>query len=157
MWVIGQVYEKDLGLIRVGSGASITAQSYPGRVFRGRISYVDPALDPQTRTAQVRIELANPGQMLKIGMYVQIAFATVGGSEGTTPVVPAAAVQTVNDQQVVFVATDDPNVFTMRPVRLGPEAQGRYPVLEGLFAGDRVVTEGSFLLRAEWLKLHPGG
>ena len=157
VWVIGQVYEKDLANIRVGSGASITAQSYPGRVFRGRISYVDPALDPQTRTAQVRIELANPGQALKIGMYVQIAFATVGGSEGTIPVVPAAAVQNVNNQQVVFVATADPNVFVIRPVRLGPEAQGRYPVLEGLFVGDRVVTEGSFLLRAEWLKLHPGG
>jgi len=157
VWIIGQVYEKDLANIRVGSGASITSQAYPGRVFRGRISYVDPTLDPATRTGQVRVELANPGQTLKIGMYVNIAFATVGGSEGTTPVVPGIAVQNINNQQVVFVATDDPNVFVMRPVRLGAESQGRYPVIEGLFVGERVVTEGSFMLRAEWLKLHPSG
>ena len=157
VWVVGQVYEKDLGRIRVGSGASVTSEAYPDRVFRGRVSYVDPRLDPATRTAQVRIELANPGQILKLGMYVQVAFATIGGSESTTPVVPVAAVQNINNQQVVFVATTDPNVFLMRPVRLGPESNGRYPVLEGLTVGERIVTEGSFLLRAEWLKLHPGG
>jgi cobalt-zinc-cadmium efflux system membrane fusion protein len=157
VWVVGQVYERDLGRIRVGSGASITSDAYPGRVFRGRISYVDPRLDPATRTAQVRIELANPGQTLKIGMYVQIAFATIGGSESTTPVVPVSAVQNINNQQVVFVATTDQNVFLMRPVRLGLESNGRYPVLEGLTVGERIVTEGSFLLRAEWLKLHPSG
>lgn len=156
VWVIGQVYEKDLGRIRVGTGASITSEAYSGRVFRGRVSYVDPTLDPATRTAQVRIELANPGQLLKIGMYVNVAFATPGGSESTVPVVSASAVQNLNNQQVVFVATNDPTVFAMRPVRLGPEANGRYPVLEGVSVGDRIVTEGSFLLRAEWLKLHPG-
>jgi RND family efflux transporter MFP subunit len=157
VWVIGQVYEKDLANIRIGSGASVTTQAYPGRVFRGRVSYVDPALDPQTRTAQVRIELANPGQALKISMYVSVAFAATGGAEATTPTVPSMAVQNINNQQVVFVATSEPNVFVMRPVRVGPETGGHYPVLEGLFVGDRVVTEGSFMLRAEWLKLHPGG
>lgn len=155
VWVVGQVYEKDLGRIRVGSGASITSDAYPGRIFRGQVSYVDPKLDPATRTAQVRIELVNPGQALKIGMYVQIAFATVGGSEATLPVVPVSAVQTINNQPVVFVATNNSSTFVMRPVRLGPEANGRYPVLEGLAVGERIVTEGSFLLRAEWLKLHP--
>ncbi|HKS26505.1 MAG TPA: efflux RND transporter periplasmic adaptor subunit [Pyrinomonadaceae bacterium] len=157
VWVIAQVYEKDLASVRVGSGASITSQSYPGRVFRGRVTYVDPALDPTTRTAQVRVELANPGQALKIGMYVQVAFATIGGSEQTMPTVPVSAVQNLGNQQVVFVATTDPNVFVMRPVRLGPETNGRYPVLEGLTVGERIVTEGSFMLRAEWLKLNPGG
>lgn len=156
VWVIGQVYEKDLGRIRVGSGASITSEAYPGRVFRGKISYVDPTLDPATRTAQVRIELANPSQLLKIGMYVNVAFATLGGSESAVPVVPTSAVQNINNQQVVFVATNDPTVFAMKPLRLGPEANGRYPVLEGVSVGNRIVTEGSFLLRAEWLKLHPG-
>lgn len=157
VWVIGQVYEKDLGSIRVGSGASITTSAYPERVFRGQVSYVDPTLDQATRTAQVRIELANPGQALKIGMYVNIAFATIGGAETTVPTVPTAAVQSVNNRQVVFVATNDPNIFVMRPVRVGPEANGRYPVLEGLSVGERIVTEGSFMLRAEWLKLNPGG
>jgi cobalt-zinc-cadmium efflux system membrane fusion protein len=155
VWVVGQVYEKDLGHIRLGSGAGVTSDAYPGRVFRGRVAYVDPRLDPQTRTAQVRIELANPGQALKLGMYVGVAFATLGGSERTTAVVPVAAVQNMNNRQVVFVATDDPNVFAVRPVRPGPESNGRYPVLEGLSVGERVVTEGSFGLRAEWLKTHP--
>ena len=72
------------------------------------------------------------------------------------PVVPTSAVQNLNNQQVVFVATNDPTVFAMRPLRLGPETNGRYPVLEGVAVGDHIVTEGSFLLRAEWLKLHPG-
>lgn len=152
VWVVGQVYEKDLGRIRIGSGASITTEAYPGRIFRGQVSYVDPTLDTATRTGQVRVELANPGQQLKIGMYVNVAFATVGGAESTAPTVVKAAVQNINNQQVVFVATKEPNVFVMRPVRLGPEANGRYPVLEGLSVGDRIVTEGSFLLRAEYLK-----
>jgi RND family efflux transporter MFP subunit len=155
VWVIGQVYEKDLARIKVGSGASITSEAYPGRVFRGQVSYVDPTLDPATRTAQVRIELANPGQTLKIGMYVNVAFATLGGAESTIAIVPANAVQNIKNQQVVFVAVNEANVFAMRPVRLGPEASGRYPVLEGVSVGDRIVTEGSFLLRAEWLKSHP--
>jgi RND family efflux transporter MFP subunit len=152
VWVVGQVYEKDLTRVVVGSGASISTDAYPGRVFRGRVSYVDPRVDPATRTAQVRVELANPGQVLKIGMYVNVAFATMGGAENTVPVVPLAAVQNIDNQQTVFVATNDPNVFVLRPVRLGPESNGFYPVLEGVAVGDRIVTEGSFLLRAEWLK-----
>lgn len=156
VWVIGQVYEKDLGRIRVGSGASITSETYPGRMFRGRVGYVDPTIDQATRTAQVRVELANPGQALKIGMYVNISFATLAGAESTVAEIPSNALQNVNNQQVVFVATSDPSVFAMRPVRVGPEVNGRYPVLEGLAVGDRIVTEGSFSLRAEWLKVHPG-
>ena len=155
VWVVGQVYEKDLGTIRVGSGANITSDAYPGRVFRGRVSYVDPKVDPATRTAQVRIELGNPGQMFKIGMYVNVAFATLGASEKTMPVIPKDAVQNIGNQQTVFVATDKPTEFAVRPVRVGPETAGFYPVLEGLSVGERIVTEGSFLLRAEWLKSHP--
>ena len=155
VWVIGQVYEKDLGRIKVGSGATVTTDSYPGRIFRGKVSYVDPTLDPATRTAQVRIELANPNQALKIGMYVNVAFAVLGGAASPVAVVPSSAVQSIKNEQVVFVATNDSNVFAMRPVRLGLEANGRYPVLEGVAIGDRVVTDGSFLLRAEWLKSHP--
>lgn len=152
VWVIGQVYEKDLGKVVVGSGASITSDTYPGRVFRGRVSYIDPTLDPATRTAQARIELANPGQVLKIGMFVNVAFAALGGSEVTTPVIPKGSVQNINNQQVVFVETATPNTYTMRPVKLGPEVNAQYAVLEGLTVGERVVTEGSFMLRAEWLK-----
>ena len=151
VWVVAQVYEKDLGRVRIGSGASITAEAYPGRIFRGQVSYVDPTLDTTTRTGQVRVELANPGQPLKIGMYVNVAFATVSGAT-TAPTVAREAVQNVNNQQVVFVTTNQRNAFVMRPVRLGAEVNGRYPVVEGLTLGESVVTEGSFLLRAEYLK-----
>ncbi len=155
IWVVGQVFEKDLATIRVGSGANITSDAYPGRVFRGRVSYVDPKIDASTRTAQVRVELVNPGQMFKIGMYVNVAFATLGASEKTMPVVPKDAVQNIGNQQTVFVATDKPTEFAVRAVRVGPETAGFYPVLEGLSAGERIVTVGSFLLRAEWLKANP--
>jgi membrane fusion protein, heavy metal efflux system len=155
VWVVGQVYEKDLATIRVGSGANITSDAYPGRIFRGGVSYVDPKIDTATRTAQVRIELANPGQMFKIGMYVNVAFAALGAAEKTMPVVPKDAVQTIGNQQFVFVATEKPNEFVLRPVRPGPETNGFYPLGEGLNAGERIVTEGSFLLRAEWRKQHP--
>jgi cobalt-zinc-cadmium efflux system membrane fusion protein len=155
VWVVGQVYEKDLATIHVGSGANITSDAYPGRVFRGRISYVDPKIDPATRTAQVRVDLANPGQVLKIGMYVNVAFGALGVAERTTAVIPKAAAQSIGDQQIVFVAAGKPNEFLLRSVRLGTESNGVYPVLEGLNVGERIVTEGSFMLRAEWLKQHP--
>jgi len=153
IWVVGQVYEKDLATVRVGSGANVTSDAYPGQVFRGRVTYVDPKIDPATRTAQVRIELANPRQIFKIGMFVNVGFGALGAAEKTMASVPKDAVQTINSQQIVFVATDKPNEFLIRPVRLGTEINGFYPVIEGLNVGERVVTQGSFLLRAEWLKL----
>src|SRR6266571_1202553 len=88
VWVVGQVYEKDLATVRVGSGANVSSDAYPGRVFRSRVSYVDPKIDTATRTAQVRIELNNPGQIFKIGMYVNIGFAALGAAEKTMPMVP---------------------------------------------------------------------
>ena len=90
-------------------------------------------------------------------MYVNVRFAALAGTQSTTAIVPVAAVQNLGNQQVVFVVTSDPNVFAMRRVRVGPETNGYYPVLEGLSIGDRIVTEGSFMLRAEWLKSHPNG
>jgi membrane fusion protein, heavy metal efflux system len=155
VWVVAQVYEKDLSRVHVGGGASVTSDAYPSRIFRGRVTFVDPQIEQATRTAQVRVEVANPVQALKLGMYVGVAFGANGGAEATAPTVPSSAVQNLNGQTVVFLATPDPNTYALRPVRLGAEGEGRYTVLEGLAVGDRVVTQGSFMLRAEWLKLHP--
>jgi cobalt-zinc-cadmium efflux system membrane fusion protein len=154
VWVVAQVYEKDLATVRVGSGANVSSDAYPGRVFRGRVSYVDPKIDTATRTAQVRVELANPGQMFKIGMYVNIGFAALGAAEKTMPIVPKDAVQAIGNQQYVFAATEKSNEFLLRQVKLAPESNGFFPVIEGLSVGDRIVTNGSFMLRAEWLKTH---
>ncbi len=155
VWVIGQIYERDLGRMRIGSGASITTESYPEEVFRGRISYIDPTLDEKTRTAQVRIEIQNPNQKLKIGMYVNVAYASLGGSEKTAPLVPKESVQNIGSQRIVFQATDDPKTFVLRPIRIGRETDRFYSVTEGIFVGDRIVADGSFLLRAEFLKTNP--
>jgi membrane fusion protein, heavy metal efflux system len=152
VWVVAQVYEQDLGRLRVGSGASVTSDAFPNRLFRGHIAYIDPQLDQATRTAKVRVEIPNPDRELKIGMFVRVALSARGGAERTVPVVSASAVQNINGQQIIFVPTSDPNVFELRPVRLGAESDGRYQVLEGLTVGDKVVTNGSFTLRAEWLK-----
>jgi RND family efflux transporter MFP subunit len=155
LWVVAQVFEKDLARLRTGSGASVTTDAYPERIFRGRVTYIDPRIDEATRTAQVRVELDNPENLLKIGMYVRVAFGALGDAEKTAPVIPAAAVQNLGNRQIVFVAAVQPNVFELRSVRLGTESNGQFPVLEGLKVGDRVVTTGSFLLRAEWLKQNP--
>ncbi len=152
VWVIAQVFERDVTRLRVGSGASVTSRSFPDNIFRGQITYIDPQFDDATRTGKVRIELGNPGQALKLGMYVNVAFGALGDAERTSPVIPAAAVQKINDQDVVFVPTEDPGVFALRSVRLGSEMNGRRVVQEGIQVGDRVVTNGSFLLRAAWLK-----
>jgi RND family efflux transporter MFP subunit len=152
VWVIAQVFEQDLPRLRVGSGASVTTGAFPNRLFRGHVTYIDPAIDQATRTAKVRVELVNPDRALKLGMYVNVAFGSLGQSERTVAVIPSAALQTVNSRQVVFFATADPTVFEMRPVRVGAEINGRYPVIEGLNVGDRIVTQGSFMLRAEWQK-----
>jgi RND family efflux transporter MFP subunit len=156
VWVIAQVYERDLALIRTGSGASVSSEAFPDRIFRGTLSYIDPQLDETTRTAKVRIEVANSGRELKLGMYVRVAFGALRNAERTSPVVPADAVQNISGRNIVFVATDDPNIFEVRSVRLGTETEGRYQVLEGLKVGDRIAVKGSFTLRAEWLKSRQG-
>jgi len=152
VWIIGQVYEKDLGKLRIGSGASISSDAYPNELFRGQISYIDSSLDEKTRTAQVRIEIPNPNQKLKIGQYVNVAYSRIGGSEKTTPLVTKDAVQTIGSQKIVFQTTDDPKTFILRPIKTAKEKENNYPVIEGIFVGDKIVTDGSFLLRAEYLK-----
>lgn len=158
VWVIGQVYEQDLASVRAGTPATITAAAYPQRNFTGRVSYIDPRIEPQTRTAQVRIEVANAGQPLKLGMFVDVNF---GGRTATTnnapavATVPRAAVQLIGAQTVVFVATNETGVFAQRAVQVGAESNGVLPVFNGLQTNERIVTEGSFLLRAESLKLNP--
>ncbi len=156
VWVIAQAFEKDLPRLAVGGFAAVKSAAFPERVFRGKVTYIDPNFDQQTRTAQVRIELDNPGHILKIGMYVDVAFGAVGTGEKSLPAVPASAVQNMAGNQFVFVTTQKPNVFVMKQVRLGTEKEGRYPVLEGVTVGERIVTEGSFFLRAEFSKQNIG-
>ena len=151
VWIVGDLYEQDFQAVRVGSDAAVTTQAYPGLVTHGRVTYIDPRVDPQTRTAKVRVEVPNPAGRLRLGMFATMAFTTPRGEPAM--MVPRAAVQTIGDRQVVFVAApDEEGKFVARTVRLGSTVGAGYLVLAGLKLGDVVVTEGSFFLRAEALK-----
>ncbi len=156
VWVIAQLYEQDFAAVRVGTLAVITTPAYPQRTFTGRVAFIDPRIEAQMRTAQVRIEVRNPNEMLKLGMFVDVNFggAATAGTQAAASI-PRAAVQMIGAKQVVFVETGQAGVFAQRTVQVGTETNGFVPVSVGLSAGERVVSEGSFLLRAESLKLNP--
>jgi len=155
VWVVGDLYEQDFKTVTVGSEATITTPAYPGLSLRGRVSYIDPRVDPQARTAKARVEVANSDGRLRLGMYVTVSFTTPGAS---VVVVPRSAVQAIGDRQVVFVpAGNEEGKFIQRQVRLGSLIGENYTVLSGLKAGETIVTEGSFFLRAEALRNAPGG
>lgn len=99
VWLVGDLYEQDFSSVRVGSEATVTVAAYSASVLRGRVSYIDPRVDPQTRTAKIRVEVSNPGGRLRLGMDVSMVFAGAGGSPQV--VVPRAAVQSMGDHSVV--------------------------------------------------------
>jgi membrane fusion protein, heavy metal efflux system len=156
VWAVGDLYEQDFPHVRVGSDATLTTLAYPGLQLRGRVTYIDPRVDPQTRSAKVRVEVPNPEGHLRLGMYVTMTFSTSSGER--VVVVPRAAVQTIGGRQVIFIAVpDEEGKFLQRTVQLGPLAGESYTVLQGLEPGAVVVTEGSFFLRAESLRNAPSG
>jgi RND family efflux transporter MFP subunit len=144
--VIANVYEKDFAALHAGTGVTISAPSFPGRVFHGKVSYIDPRVDPQTRTAQARIEVPNPGGILRLGMFVDVALNTSGKSAAVA--VPKTALQTVGNDTVIFVPLGA-GKFQMRRVQVGQDAGEFVHILSGVTAGEKVVTAGSFFLRAE--------
>jgi cobalt-zinc-cadmium efflux system membrane fusion protein len=153
VWIMASLNERDFSSVRVGTQARITTPAYVGQAWVGRIAYIDPEVDPNTRTAQARIEVENPGESLRFQMYVDIEF-TASGAVGLT--VPESSVQSIGDRQFVFLPLKDrEGSFTIRAVHLGPAYKGYYPVLEGLKLGAEVVTEGSFILKAESARQHP--
>lgn len=148
VWVVADLHERDLSHARVGTFAAVTAPAYPDVVWRGRISYVDPQVSPDTRTAKVRVELSNPEERLRLGMFVDVALDTPDAAPAV--MIPRAAVQAVGDGYVVYVALPgEPGRFAERAVRIGKADGDAIEVVEGLQAGDRVVAKGSFFVRAE--------
>jgi cobalt-zinc-cadmium efflux system membrane fusion protein len=154
VWVIGDLYEQDFQTVHVGSEAALTTPAYPTLTLRGRVTYIDPRVDPQTRTAKVRVEVPNAEGRLRLGMYVALAFTTPSGDR--TVVIPRTAVQTIGERQVVFVpAPDEEGRFLSRPVQVGPLRGDLVTIRSGVQPGEVVVTEGSFFLRAEMLRNAP--
>jgi Cu(I)/Ag(I) efflux system membrane fusion protein len=166
VWVEAQVYESDLPRLRRGQAAAVRLPSLPGAELHGRIALISPALDPASRTARVRIELANralapgAGPALLPDMVADVDFTptaagaagaagTAGAAGGRAPlVVPESAVLYTGPRALVFV-DEGGGRFRAREVRLGERSGDVFTVLAGLAAGDRVVTSGQFLLDAE--------
>jgi RND family efflux transporter MFP subunit len=148
VWVIAGVYEKDFARLRSGARATVTTTAYPGLVIPSRVTYIDPRVSPETRTARVRAEVPNPRGLLRLGMYAEMSIDDAGDTN--LPTLPASAVQNVGDRTVVYLLDDShPGRFTEREVRLGERSGDRVAVIEGVKAGDAVVTKGTFSLRAE--------
>jgi cobalt-zinc-cadmium efflux system membrane fusion protein len=148
VWVVGALYERDWPRVRVGSGASVTTSASPGLARQGRVSYIDPQVSAETRTARVRVEVPNPRQELRLGMYADIEVAATGNRQ--VVMVPRSAVQNVGDRQVVYVANpSEPGTFTEREVHLGNASGEQVEVVSGVQPGDQVVFKGSFFVRAE--------
>jgi multidrug efflux pump subunit AcrA (membrane-fusion protein) len=144
VWVLVNVYQKDLPYVRVGDAVTIQTDAYPDD-FHGRISYVAASLDPNTRTLQARIETSNPGDKLKKDMYV---VASVNA--GTIPnaiALPDAAVLRDSENQPFVYAAASANQFGRRSVTLGETLNGQTEILSGLKAGDRVIGNGSLFLQ----------
>jgi cobalt-zinc-cadmium efflux system membrane fusion protein len=144
VWVLVNVYQKDLPYVRVGDSVAIQTDTYP-EVFHGRISYVAASLDPSTRTLQARIETNNPNAKLKKDMYV---VATVNA--GTIPnaiALPDAAVLRDSENQPFVYAAASPNQFGRRSVTLGESLNGQTEITSGLKTGDHVIGNGSLFLQ----------
>lgn len=153
VWVIGDLYEPDVPLVSIGSSAVMTSPAAPGLTLHGRVSYIDPRLDPQTRTAKLRVEVANPRGQLRLGLYVTMALTT---RRERLLVLPRAAVQTLGERHVVFLLVpDEAGTFIARAIQIGPPHGDLATIRSGVEPGDVVVTEGSFLLRAELLRHTP--
>jgi Cu(I)/Ag(I) efflux system membrane fusion protein len=149
LWLIAKVFEQDLELVRPGQSARITVNAFAGRAFKGEVAFVYPTLDAQTRTAPVRIELPNPGGVLKPAMYANVELLVPHGHAGTAVLsVPDSAVLDSGTRQLVLIERGE-GMFEPREVKLGMRADGYVEVLEGVSAGDKAVVRANFLIDAE--------
>lgn len=145
MWVLANIYQADLPHVKVGDPVTITTDSYPGTQFKGRISYIAAALDPNTRTLQARIEVKNPGDKLKKDMFVD---ATVqGGTLEHALLIPNAAVMRDSENQPFVYVVNGDNQFSRRSVTVGESNQVTTQIASGLAPGERVVGDGSLFLQ----------
>jgi multidrug efflux pump subunit AcrA (membrane-fusion protein) len=159
VWVLADVPETSLANVAEGATARVQVASVPGKSFEGNVSHIAAALDPHTRTAAVRIEVANDGA-LRPGMFARVELtgvprsgvprSGVSGSDADVLAIHESAVQTIDGEPHVFVpVTDEPNTFSPKPVRIGAPVNGMVPILAGVKVGDRVVVNGAFILKAE--------
>jgi cobalt-zinc-cadmium efflux system membrane fusion protein len=145
VWVQAEVYEKDLGRIRVGQSAFITVDTYPNQSFEGKVAYISDVLDPQTRTARVRCEVPNRELRLKTDMFANIELPTKFSKQAIA--VPAGALQEVEGKNVVFIRRSQTQ-FEKREVEKGITVNNQTEIVSGLKPGEPIVTQGAFHLKS---------
>src|SRR6266478_4006532 len=145
VWVLAQFFQNDLARIKVGDAATLTVDTFAGRTFNGRVNFIYPQLDMETRTAKVRIVFPNPALELKPGMFVNVSLKVPMGKQ---LVVPASAALQSGTRQIVFVDRGD-GYLEPREVQLGGRAGDDFVVLKGLKEDERVVTSANFLIDSE--------
>jgi membrane fusion protein, copper/silver efflux system len=145
VWMLADVYEYEFSKVGMDSSVEVTADAYPGKVFRGRVSFIEPTVEPQSRTVRVRVELSNPGGILKPEMFVN---ARIFSKPVKGLVVPASAVLYTGNRNIAWVEVE-PNTFEPRNLTLGLRSGDDYLVLSGLKEGESVVSQGGFLIDSE--------
>jgi cobalt-zinc-cadmium efflux system membrane fusion protein len=149
VWVLADVYEKDLTKVRTGTEATVRLDAYPDRTFTGRVAFIADSIDPESRTAKARVVVANPTAALKLDMFARISVPTADQRDAL--VIPLSAVQRIDNQPVVFVQTAA-NRFVRRNVELGTATGEVVEVRVGLKPGERIVSAGSFYLKTALLR-----
>ena len=149
VWVLADVYEKNFTDVKTGTDATVRVEAYPDRTFSGRITYLSDLIDPQTRSAKARVVVTNADASLKLDMFARIVIPTA--AQRDVLVVPIAAVQTVENQSVVFVK-EGAERFLRKNVELGTTAGDVVEVRSGLTAGSTIVSAGSFYLKTALLR-----
>jgi cobalt-zinc-cadmium efflux system membrane fusion protein len=144
VWVLANVYERDMGAVHVGDAVTIQSDAYPEE-FHGTISYLGAALDPASHTLQVRIITQNPGERLKKDMYVT-ATIQAGAIPNTLTVPDSAVLRDAQNEPFVYVEVK-PHQFGQRSVTVGENVDGKTQILTGLNAGERVIADGSLFLQ----------
>jgi len=145
VWILADVYEVDLPYVRVGQTAQVTISSIPGRSWIGRVSFVSPTLDEKTRTGKVRLELDNPGGLLRPDMYADVILQE---PVGMAVAVPDSAVLQTGTRSIAFVDRGN-GQFEPREVRTGVKANGYYEIKSGISAGETVAVDANFLIDSE--------
>jgi Cu(I)/Ag(I) efflux system membrane fusion protein len=145
LWAIADIYEPELPRLKVGVPAELTLGAFPGKTFTGRVAFIDPQVDPRTRTTKARVELANPGGVLKPEMYGEMVIRSQA-RKGL--VVPVDAVLDSGTRKILFVALGDGR-FEPREVQTGASLGENVEILAGVRAGESVVTRANFLVDSE--------
>jgi len=147
IWMVADVFEQDLAIVRRGQGATIKIDAYPDTIFNGKVTFIYPTINPETRTAKVRIELPNMQALLKPAMYGRVELAS-SSSQDKVLAVPDSAVLDTGKRQLVLVDLGEGR-FEPRTVKIGARADEYAEVTDGLKAGERVVVKANFLIDAE--------